>query len=160
MPSDKPTALPVPGSTLSAPYPFVRETVSLPDACEDGFGSIDVETWRPGTRVESKERRGPYYEDEFVCYAADGVGQMELSVVSVHRPGKYPTRVFFTRQWVDPDGKRFGKKKLRMTTVTAFLALAKGYRHDFELVKPKPIATNTYRAVRQMERMLPNAGIR
>lgn len=121
-----PTASIAPGSTLSAPYPFVRETVSM----FDGDGATDVETWRPGTRSDMTFAR--YGETQIV---ADAMGQIELTVVSVHRPGKYPTRVFFTRQWVDPDGKRFGKKKLRMTTVNAFLALAKGYRHDFELVK-------------------------
>ena len=61
------------------------------------------------------------------------MGSMVLTVVDVFKPGRYPARVFYTRQWIDPDGKVFGKSALRMTTVSAFLRRTRGYMHDFYL---------------------------
>lgn len=113
------------GCTYVAPYPFTRERVTLPPDEDDG-GSCTIETWRPGCMVDTNERNNTEW-------AADDVGTMLLSVVSIHRPGKYPTRVFYTRQWRDPDGKVFGKPGLRMTTMQAFLRLCRGYRFDFWL---------------------------
>lgn len=123
---------------IEVPYPFVRETVSLPDDDEEGTGSVEVETWRPGTR---QEHVGMGDVESY----ADGIGSMQLTVVSEHKPGRFPTRIFFTRRWVDPDGKQFGKPKLRMTTKAAFQRLAAGYRHHFASA-PRPVIRNSPRA--------------
>lgn len=64
---------------------------------------------------------------------ADGLGSIILTVVGVFKPGKYPTRVFFTRRWRDPEGREFGKGALRIATVPQFYILAGGYRHDYEI---------------------------
>jgi hypothetical protein len=101
-----------------APYPFYHEVFHYFD--EDGPGSKIA--WRPGTRfVQTAIDDGDY--------VWDGEGEIRLRVVGIYRPGKYPTRVFFVRQWVDPSGRVFGKTNLRMTTLGAFKRLAKGYRY-------------------------------
>lgn len=106
--------------------PFYRETVDLwtGDSGEGDWGPVEV--WRPGVEWERDDNG-----DADAC--AGGVGAILLTVVSVHKPGKYPTRVFYTRQWRDPDGKVFGKTNLRVTTQDAFRRMAKGWRHDFYL---------------------------
>ena len=106
-------------------YPFVREQFITHEL--DGQSFSD-EGWRPGCIAEAD---WPYGEASFY---ADEVGSMILTVVSLHKPGRYPVRVFFTRQWRDPDGKVFGSKKLRVATKQTFDRLTKGYRHDFETV--------------------------
>ena len=50
-------------------------------------------------------------------------------MVSTHKPGAFPTRVFYTRKWIDPQGKTFGKDALRVTTLGYFRTLTKGYRY-------------------------------
>lgn len=92
---------------------------------------MTVQSWRPGVRWVQ------VYDDSEA--EAEGIGAMLLTVIDVHKPGRFPARVFFTRQWRDPDGKVFGKGGLRITTVPAFLRRTKGYMHEFELVKePTP----------------------
>lgn len=105
-------------------YPFVREAYEPPDP--DDF---TVDSWRPGVRFEQ-------YGDGSDESYADALGKMRLRVIAVVKPGKYPERVFFTRQWEDPDGKQFGKAKLRMTTTQNFRVLLRGYRHEYEMVTP------------------------
>lgn len=106
--------------TYSVEYPFCRDKANVAD--EEGYSEID--TWRPGTRQ---------MEDGWT--EADAMGEMVLSVVSLHRPGKFPMRVFFTRQWKDPDGKIFGRSKLHITAQSAFSRLLSGYRHEFTLAR-------------------------
>jgi hypothetical protein len=125
-------------ASIEVPYPFVRETVSLPDIDVDGVGCNEVPTWRPGTRFELHQR---WDGEEWSECVADAMGRMVLTVISEHKPGRFPTRVFFTRQWVDPDGKRFGKKALRILSRSAFTALTRGYRHRYEIVAATHKAT-------------------
>ena len=113
------------GDIRRVPYPFYRGTFDEWD--EDGVRPIA--TWVPGTRLEPMAPDG----GDSDCIA-DGMGFMRLLVVSVHKPGRYPTRVFYVRKWEDPDGRQFGKGALRMTTLGAFRQLLSGYRHPYELV--------------------------
>jgi hypothetical protein len=113
----------VPGESYATPYPFVRELYD--DGDPDG-GPRD--TWRPGTRFEETSPEGA------ADCIADAIGQMELMVVSLHKPGEFPARVFYLREWIAPNGSRFGKRKLRMTTVSNFRALLRGYRHRIDRV--------------------------
>lgn len=116
-----------PGEVFEAQYPFVRDTWIERDEDEEGRGSTEVPTWKPGTRYEQVPPEGR------TVTLADGLGRVVLTVVSLHKPGPFPTRVFFTRSWVTPDGKAFGKRKCRVTTVQTFRTLALGYRHDYKL---------------------------
>lgn len=114
-------AIPIAGEIFEHPYPFVHSSYTEWD--EDG--SAEVPCWKPG--VTMKET----YED-YVAYA-DGMGEQILTVVATYKPGRFPTRVFFTRRWRNPSGGEFGKGALRIATVQAFRSLTSGYRHDFEL---------------------------
>ena len=107
-------------------FPFSRTTWGKPVVDDDGGYSEDVlEGWKPG--VEFEACAGEHYA---VAY---GLGEMILTIVSIHKPGRFPERVFYTRQWRDPDGKVFGSKKLRMTTTPTFIRRASGYKHEFIL---------------------------
>lgn len=119
------------GAVFTVPYPYFREEVELPPYDPEATSMMTVQSWRPGVRWVQ------VYDDSEA--EAEGIGAMLLTVIDVHKPGRFPARVFFTRQWRDPDGKVFGKGGLRITTVPAFLRRTKGYMHEFELVKePTP----------------------
>lgn len=115
------------GEVYEVAYPFVRDTYNCLDYDEDGGGIVNVPTWKPGVRIEP-DGQGDCQNN------ADALGTMRLTVVSVHKPGRFPARVFYTRAWVNPEGKVFGKTKLRMTTAGAFTILTRGYRHSYVLV--------------------------
>jgi hypothetical protein len=105
---------------FSIPYPFVRETFLR-------YGEEEIESWRPGVRFELV----PPDDSEAV---ADGLGRQLLTVVSAHKPGRYPERIFYTRGWEDPTGKTFGKPRLLVATADKFRRLTKGYAHVFRLL--------------------------
>lgn len=111
------------GKTYVAKYPFVRDEVELFDA-DEPYKKI---SWRPGCHIDQDGGYG--YRTMF----AHSHGEILLTVVSVHKPGKYPVRIFYIRQWRDPDGLVFGKRKLRITTAGNFRRLSKGYRHQYDL---------------------------
>ncbi len=75
----------------------------------------------------------PRYDDADAV--ADAIGKQRLTVVGTYKPGTFPTRVFYVRKWVDPDGREFGKKACQTTTVNAFTALRRGYRHPFTMAE-------------------------
>lgn len=119
------------GDVIRHAYPFRRGTVSLfePDPVDGGGRQFEVETWIPGARPELV---GPWGDTENI---ADGVGEQILTIVSTHKPGRYPLRIFYTRQWITPDGKQFGKTRCRVTTASAFSYRARGYRLEYRLAK-------------------------
>ena len=111
------------GQEFRVEYPMVLEPVEL----LGDEGPYQTNSWRPGVRYVN---HSPYCD---AAAFADGVGLMILRVVSVHKPGKYPERVFYTRTWIDPACRPFGKTKLRVTTTQAFRAMAKGFRYEYEV---------------------------
>lgn len=117
------------GAVFTVPYPYFREEVTLPPESPDQELNTAI-TWRPGVRWVQ------VYDDSEA--EAEGMGSMLLTVIDVHKPGRFPARVFFTRQWRDPDGKLFGKGGLRITTVPAFLRRVKGYMYEFKLKESTP----------------------
>lgn len=112
------------GDVFRVKFPFVRCEVDVPDDDPEGVGYAKISSWTPGVEFVNV-----YPDDsEAVC---DGEGEMVLTVVDVHKPGRFPARVFFTRSWVTPDGKTFGKGALRITTAQAFKRRAAGYMHEY-----------------------------
>lgn len=109
-----------PGDVFMPAHPFVM----VP-----GCGEIDV-SWRPGVSIEDD------HTPEFPLYC-DGEGQQVLTVVSTHKPGRYHKRVFYTRQFIDPDGSPLGKPKLFVRSVGSFRQLAAGYRHRYKVDGPE-----------------------
>lgn len=112
-------------------YPFIREEYSHAD--EDGAGK--VMSWRPGVRYETLLDR---YGEPDSFSIADGMGKQTITVVSVHKPGRFPTRIFFTRQWQDPTGRTFGKANCRVMSIAGFRNLIRGYRHEVDRVGDEP----------------------
>jgi hypothetical protein len=117
--------------TIEVPYPFVMDAYNGVD--EEGQG-FSTESWRPGTKpvtVSVDEIFGDISQ-----YIAQGMGHMLIRVVKVVRlPKHYKTRVFYVRQWRDPDGKVFGKTALKVATADAFKRLLNGFRYSYRLVE-------------------------
>lgn len=113
------------GQEFRIPYPFIRTTY---DKLPNDWEGVPVETptWRPGVEHDCDN----YGNTETF---ADAMGEAVFTIVDVFKPGKFPIRIFFTRKWVDPDGKVFGKGKLHITTQQNFRTLIKGYRIDFDM---------------------------
>lgn len=113
------------GQKFEMEYPFVKDGV----APFDDFH--DWNPWRPGT---INEERGGAPDDPNIVAIAHGVGKKICTVVEfvrLHRP--FPSRVFFTVSWVDPDGKAFGKNKLHCTTRECFLRRATQFAYPYEI---------------------------
>lgn len=117
------------GIFFEVPHPFCWEEASRPGDDPEGPATIYFMSWRPGTRDGPPEPP----DGGGMIPVADGMGLQILTVVSVHKPGRYPARVFYTRKWRDPAGHEFGKPALRMKTVSAFTRLRRGWRHEYEL---------------------------
>jgi hypothetical protein len=128
--------LPLVGQVDTLPYPFVRCKWSEVD--DDGM--IERDGWKPGVEADQSA--------ENTDYVADGMGRMTLTVVSVHKPGKFPVRVFFTRRFTDPEGREFGKGKCHIATAEKYRRLARCYQHDFELRKSSVLTAASVRLSR------------
>lgn len=109
------------GQEIKADYPFVRSTY---EDCSDGE-LVELKTWKPGINWESDG-----FDGFDAC--ADANGKVVYNIVAIFKPGKFPERVFFVRNWIDPEGKRFGRNNLRITSVQNFRRLTLGYRHSYE----------------------------
>lgn len=115
---------------------MIEHRVKFPFKIIKVYGPPDEsdEAWVPGTRLEN----GDEYADGI--YVADDTGFMVLTEVQRIEPPGFAPRVLYVREWVDPDGIRFGRKTLRMISAKAFDRMAKGYRHPYwlngEEVKP------------------------
>lgn len=111
------------GQSYEVDCPFLRDTY---EHFDEG-GQSTLHTWRPGIRWET-------YGDSYFNQSepvADGVGKVIYTVIDLHKlPRPYPPRVFFTRKWVDPDGKSFGKGALRIMTAEAFRRRLSAYQVD------------------------------
>lgn len=122
--------LPIPdaGAVFEIDYPFVRVVY---EAFEEE-GPQTLMTWKPGCEYEYV---GPEGETMAVY---DGTGKQVLSVVDTFKPGHYPRRVFYTRKWIAPDGREFGRSNLHICTLEKFTRLTRGFMaHDrfFEMEK-------------------------
>lgn len=112
------------GKDYRVEFPFVMTVYSGYDVVD---GPFEDDCWKPGCKVE-------LVMPDDSEYVADGIGEMVLTVVDVHKPGKYPERVFYTRKWIDPDGNEFGATKLHITTTLTFKRRAAGYYHDYRVL--------------------------
>ena len=112
-----------PDKSHEVDYPFVRCKATILNDEEP----VRIDSWRPGTRFEVY---GNFGERNF---EADAIGTRILTIVSIHKPGKFPERIFYTQKWRSPDGKVFGKNALKVTTTGNFRLLLKGHRHGFEI---------------------------
>jgi len=110
------------GQEFEVRAPFVWYQTDIPEP--DGPGFVTVETWKPGFDAESDE-----YNTYYLCH---GFGQIIYTIIDFHKlPRPYPARVFYTRKFRDPDGKVFGKSKLRITTTAHFTRMIKSHCWPF-----------------------------
>ena len=131
------------GAVFEFPYPFVREVYD--DGDPEGGGPSPC--WKPGVRFEERVIYGYGGEPDMATdCVADGTGKQRVTVVGVYKPGRFPTRVFFERRWIDPDGREFGKGGCKTKVISAFRSLICGYAHHIDritnappLAPPKPI---------------------
>lgn len=121
------TGLPNAGDVFTVVYPFSRDLYDDGDP-DSGGPSL---TWKPGGDV-LEDYRGRMFTR---CH---GEGNQEITVVSVHQPPGFPTRVFYTRKWIDPDGQRFGKNKLLIATADKFRRTVRGYAYGISVVPYQP----------------------
>ena len=103
------------------PFTLVVENKGDPD-CE-------MERWRPG--AWNTEVDGPYGES--LSYFANAVGRVRFSVVSVHTPPGYPTRVFYKRQFFRPDGTAYASGSLKNCIISKFRRDIKGFPINYEI---------------------------
>jgi hypothetical protein len=129
------------GSEFTITYPFVRGAYGA------DIGETDKPTWQPGIRDE-------WISAEDTGTVADGLGFAKFTVQGVFKPGRYPTRVFFTRAFTDPDGKTFGAPKLHIATLQKFNRLIAGYRVPFGLGEPMPHHWSASQAKADFEAMI------
>lgn len=109
------------GDKFAVLYPFLRCTFTDYDT----DGPSECPSWKPGT-----ETVGIYPDDSAsVC---DDHGWLLSEIVGIYKPGRFPSRVFWTRTWERPDGKRFGSK-LQVTTEEKFRRLNTRYQHAYEI---------------------------
>jgi hypothetical protein len=110
-----------PGDVFERKHPFtwVVERHGEPDR--------DTERWRPGA-WETK-----YIPPDDACAICHGEGTVKFTVVSVHTPPKYPTRVFFTRQFFMPDGKPYASSRLKNCIIAKFSKDIKAFPFLYEV---------------------------
>ncbi len=106
------------GKTYEVECPFFLEPYT--EMNEDGYSTSL--SWRPGIKWEAYSPE----DAEPVCH---GIGMVQYTIVSIHKlPRPYPPRVFFTRRFVSPDGRSFGKGRLHVMTSDAFRRRLKAYK--------------------------------
>lgn len=79
-----------------------------------GDPEFESERWRPGA-WETKM----IAPDDAVALA-HAIGRARFTVVSVHTPPGYPTRVFYKRQFFMPDGSAYRPGNLRNSILSKF----------------------------------------
>ena len=114
------------GESIESPYPFVRQDY---DEIDDLGHFIKAYFWRPGTKPDEERQN----------YVADGIGAQILTIIGTYKPDGYQERIFYRRQWRDPDGKIFGKRNLLVRSAAQFTVLSQGYRYRVELQKPAAV---------------------
>lgn len=130
--------VPESGQRFEVKYPFIYDDTPSGYHHPDG-APLDDGRWRPGTRGEV---RGQYGDDS--GEVADAVGTQIITVVSIHKPGRFATRVFYTQKWIDPDGRTFGKNACRAMTLEKFRRRTAGFAIPYDVsgrfdgVYPKP----------------------
>lgn len=99
------------------PFHLIKESRRAPDGSPltDGF-------WCAGWETESG---GDYGEDAIQTW--NGEGAQVRTVISIHKPGPtFAPRIFYVRQWRNPEGEIIGKRRLFVETEGAFRRFLSG----------------------------------
>lgn len=99
------------GDKIEKPYPFYRLAIS------EHFP--DIKTWGVGCLVHD-EQYDAYRGERF--YTAHGEGVIEYEVLAVvEMPGRYKSRVIFTKTYTAPDGEVTNKSRPIIETEQRFI---------------------------------------
>ena len=110
------------GDVFRVDYPFWVDTPWTSD--EEG-------EWKQESywEIGCKKEEGDPEVGIPTSYYYHALGKM---VVRVEETCKLPgreERIFYTRKWIDPEGKEFGKNTLHVIAKSAFTRLLKGHRY-------------------------------
>lgn len=126
----------------------------LPDGhITNGDGVSSPLGWVPGFN--------PDLDSDAQVY--NGVGKKIITVVSTHKPGRYPKRIFYRVQWEMPEGYVFGKNRVKVMSEGNFKRYVLRVRRDLREFKAEVIFRNSsgamtpiveYRKVRESDGLI------
>nr|WP_313011675.1 hypothetical protein [Brucella intermedia] len=99
------------------PFTLVVENKGDPD--------FEIERWRPG--AWNVVEHGP--EEALAC--ANAIGKVKFTVVSIHQPPGYQTRVFYKRQFFMPDGEAYASGSLKNCIISKFRRDIRGFPFEY-----------------------------
>lgn len=82
--------------------------------------------WYIGCEIEQDRMGGD-------TWYAHGEGKKIITEVSRHTPPGYGEKVFFTTEYIDPDGNKVSRKRLQMLGVKAYERRLLGFIRDYEI---------------------------
>jgi len=118
------------GQIIETPYPFVRSTYEFPITYEPPQREKFINGWSPGCKFVE------FFDYDGIPsggFIANAMGHSIVEIISIYKPGKYPIRYFYTRKWRDPDGKVFGKNRLKIKSQGGFNGDIGPYRFEFDI---------------------------
>ena len=113
------------GDVFEHDYPFLRYAHKQEIWELDNFSKSHefIARWKPAT-----EHRYVGPNGETGLYA-DGMGKRRLTVYGVFKPSRFPSRVFYTQHWMDPESNNwFGLEKCRIKPLGSFRKMAAGFK--------------------------------
>lgn len=111
------------GDVFERDHPFTWTT-------ERGSAPDDVhERWRPGAwNIDSV--------GEDVLPSCTALGRVKFTVISMHRPPGYQERVFFTREFITPDGEKYAPARLMNCIARKFRKDVAAFPFRFDVEQP------------------------
>lgn len=107
------------GEIYTRPTPFIIDDREIVDFDEEGMTTRTIKSWRPGVRNE-------FVSPDDTEMVWDGMGKEIRRIVGLSEIEGGGFRILYRRTWERPDGGKFGKKTVRMTTPSAFSAWRNG----------------------------------
>lgn len=107
--------------TRKHPFTFVVEKTGLPD--------VEFEQWRPGAWEST------YLAPDEMIAACHAEGTVTYTVISSHRPPGYETRIFFKREFMTPEGKRYAPARLHNCILRKFVRDITKFQFQYEIVE-------------------------
>lgn len=108
--------------TVERPHPFTKTYIHGWDD-----GPTCFVGWRPGAWAQKAD--GP---DSAVA-AAHAMGTCRFDVLGEYKPGRFPTRVFFTQTYIAPDGTELRGRGLRIKVKHHFVRQTQHIGFEFEI---------------------------
>jgi hypothetical protein len=112
------------GTSYKIPFPY-----HIVQLGRDEHGAPD-EGWKPGCFREVREDyAGSHGMISTVSYCHDDWGWMRITVHDIITISGFQERCFYTLSWIDPEGREFGLRTLRMKSTKAVNKMLEGHRY-------------------------------